>query len=172
VRSDYIIYIVILFSLISCNNNEGAGKLPRRPDKDEMAEMNSYFVQKDRELIGNYIERKNLKMTESRSGMWYMIPEEGKGDLFSDNDTIIMEYNCYLLDGTLCYSSDELGPKVMILGKSAMEAGLNEGLRMLRPGARATFIIPPYLAYGFVGDRKKIPARSVIVYNVSILQTQ
>jgi FKBP-type peptidyl-prolyl cis-trans isomerase len=169
VRQHYIFFITILAILLSCHNNKGEVKLPPGVDKDDLAEMNSYLVQKDRELIGNYTERKKLKMTESRSGMWYMIIDEGEGNLFSDNDTIIMEYNCYLLDGTLCYSSDEHGPKVLILGKSAMEAGLNEGLRMLRPGARATFIIPPYLAYGFVGDRKKIPSRSIIVYNISIL---
>ena len=30
-----------------------------------MAELNRYMVQKDRERIENYIDRKNLKMTES-----------------------------------------------------------------------------------------------------------
>ena len=34
------------------------------------------------------------------------------------------------------------------MGRSEMEAGLNEGLRMLKPGAEAIFIIPPFLAYG------------------------
>lgn len=53
-----------------------------------------------------------------------------------------------------------------------MEPGLNEGLRMLKPGSEAIFIIPPFLAYGLIGDGKMIPSRAVIVYNVSILQAK
>ncbi len=165
-------FLVITIALSSCRNNRRPEIPDKRPGKNEMAGMNSYLVQKDRERILNYIERKNLKMSESPAGLWYMITEEGRGKLFSDNDKIIMEYSCYLLDGTLCYSSGETGPKELVLGKSPMEAGLNEGLRMMKPGARAIFILPPFLAYGFVGDRKKIPPRSIIVYNVTILHGQ
>jgi FKBP-type peptidyl-prolyl cis-trans isomerase len=83
-----------------------------------------------------------------------------------------MNYECSLLDGTRCYSSNDLGPKEVVLGHSEMEQGMNEGLRLLKPGAEAIFIIPPFLAYGLVGDRKMIPSRAVIVYNVNILQAK
>ena len=43
-----------------------------------MADLNSYLVQKDRERIQNYIERKNLNMTESPTGLWYQILNEGE----------------------------------------------------------------------------------------------
>jgi FKBP-type peptidyl-prolyl cis-trans isomerase len=39
---------------------------------------------------------------------------------------------------------------------------------MLKPGGEAIFIIPPFLAYGFVGDGNKIPSRAVIVYNITV----
>ena len=63
-----------------------------------------------------------------------------------------------------------LGPKEIVLGRSQLEPGLNEGLRMLKTGAEATFILPPFLAYGLIGDGKKIPSRAVIIYNVNILR--
>ena len=63
-------------------------------------------------------------------------------------------------------------PKELISGKSEMEPGMNEGLRLLKPGARAILIIPPFLGYGLIGDRKKIPSRSIIVYNVNILRPE
>jgi FKBP-type peptidyl-prolyl cis-trans isomerase len=81
-----------------------------------------------------------------------------------------MDYECSLLDGTDCYSSKELGPKAVVLGRSEMEAGLNQGLRMLKPGGEAIFILPPFLAYGLPGDGKKIPSRAVIVYHITILK--
>ena len=79
-----------------------------------------------------------------------------------------MDYECFLLDGTLCYSSTEQGPKDIVIGRADIEPGMNEGLKLLRRGAEAIFILPPFLAYGLVGDGKKIPPRSTIVYNVSI----
>jgi len=137
-----------------------------------MADLNRYLVQKDRERIKNYIERKNLIMSESPTGLWYQILKTGTGKNFTDNDRVVMTFECSLLDGTKCYSSNVLGPKEVIVGKSVMEQGLNEGLRLLKPGAEAIFIIPPFLAYGFVGDRKMIPSRAVIVYYVNILQAK
>jgi FKBP-type peptidyl-prolyl cis-trans isomerase FkpA len=167
--------IVILFFILaffSCKEKQGNISVISKPGKSEMADLNRYLVQKDRERILNYIERKGLKMTESPSGLWYQILKEGTGKTFSENDKVVMDYECSLLDGTKCYSSKENGPKELVLGRSEMETGLNEGLRHLKPGAKAIFIIPPYLAYGFVGDRKMIPSRAIIVYNVNILQAK
>jgi FKBP-type peptidyl-prolyl cis-trans isomerase FkpA len=137
-----------------------------------MADLNRYFIQKDKERIQNYIERKKLKMKETPTGLWYQIINEGSGLNFSDNDKLSFDYECSLLDGTKCYSSKELGPKEVILGRSDLEQGLNEGIKMLKPGAEAIFIIPPYLAYGLLGDRKNIPPRAVIVYNVYNLRAK
>lgn len=174
-RRNYMIlkYIVFaLFALVSCRNNPESTVLNSRPGKDEMADLNRYFVQKDRERIQNYIVRKNLKPTESATGLWYQIIKEGEGLHFTDNNKVVMEYECSLLDGTSCYSSKKLGPKELILGKSEMEPGMNEALRLLKPGAEAIFIFPPFLAYGLIGDQNKIPSRAIIVYNVNILRSK
>jgi FKBP-type peptidyl-prolyl cis-trans isomerase FkpA len=168
----YLIFILLTFATVSCRNNPEKPIPGKKPGKDEMADLNRYLVQKDRERIQNYIERKNLKMTESPTGLWYQILKEGEGDKFTDNDRVVLEYECSLLDGTKCYSSEILGPKEVILARSKMEPGLAEGLRMLRPGAEAIFIIPPFLAYGLPGDGKMIPSRAVIVYNVNILRAK
>ena len=134
-----------------------------------MADLNRYLIQKDRERIENYIERRDLEMRETSSGLWYRIISEGNGDLLSDNNRIVMEYTCSLLDGTICYSSDEDGPQEIIIGRSDIPAGLTQGLKMLRYGSEAILIIPPFLAFGLKGDGNKIPARSVIVYEIKIL---
>jgi FKBP-type peptidyl-prolyl cis-trans isomerase len=160
--------IISLLSLVvsSCSSDQGMIRKNSGPGKKEMSDLNRYFVQKDRERIESYIGRKGLKMTESPDGIWYTILSEGNGDFFTDNDKVTLEYEVTLLDGTSCYSSEEIGPKEVIIGRSSIEAGLNLGLRMLRHGGEAIFIIPPFLAFGLTGDGKKIPARAVIVYNI------
>jgi FKBP-type peptidyl-prolyl cis-trans isomerase FkpA len=167
-----ILIVFLTVSLVSCRGKNSNSVLGSKPGRNEMADINKYLVQKDRERIKNYIERKNLNMIESPTGLWYQIIKGGDGKSFRENDKVVLNYECYLLDGTKCYSSKDLGPKEVILGRSDIEPGLNEGLRFLSPGAEAIFIIPPFLAYGFVGDRKMIPPRAVIVYNVNILQAK
>jgi FKBP-type peptidyl-prolyl cis-trans isomerase FkpA len=160
--------MLLLLCFISCNYRQENTTAKSKPGKKELADINSYFVQKDRETIQNYIERKNLPMKESQSGLWYYIVNDGSGKLFGNKDKIVFDYTCSLLDGTLCYSSDKLGQKVCVLGKTEIEPGLNEGLRMLRPGSEAVFILPPFLAYGLLGDGKSIPARAIIIYRIKI----
>jgi FKBP-type peptidyl-prolyl cis-trans isomerase FkpA len=168
-RTEIIIVTILIFLSGSCRNETDNRKVTTKPGSREMTELNSYLVQKDREIIQNYIERKNLKMTESPTGLWYLIKNEGSGKSFKDNDRVTMKYECQLIDGTVCYSSDDLGTRQVIIGKTDIEPGLNEGLRLLKPGAEAVFILPPFLAFGLVGDGKKIPPRTIIVYRVSIL---
>ena len=167
-----ILIVFLVASLVSCREKQANTVSSPKPGKNEMADLNKYLVQKDRERIKNYIERKNLRMNESPTGLWYQIIKEGEGKTFSNNDKIVMDYECSLLDGSKCYSSKDLGPKEVVLGRSEMEPGLNEGFRLLKPGAEAIFIIPPFLAYGLIGDRKMIPPRAVIVYNVNILHAK
>jgi FKBP-type peptidyl-prolyl cis-trans isomerase FkpA len=161
---------LFLTGLVSCNSGGSRAVQDKVPGSNKMEEMNRYLIQKDRERIESYISRRNLNMVESGTGYWYEIKSEGTGSYIKDNDLVRFEYECSLLDGTKCYSSGELGPKEMVMGKSPVEAGLNQGLRLLKPGGEAVFIIPPYLAYGLVGDGKKIPSRAVIVYHVRVLE--
>lgn len=165
-----IVITLLTLTSVSCNSGQDKNYNRLKPGKKEMMDLNRYLIQRDRERIENFIARKNLKMSESSTGLWYLIKSEGDGSYFTDNDKVVMEYECSLLDGTSCYSSRELGPKEIILGKNEMGAGLNQGLKMLKPGGEAVFIIPSYLAYGFVGDGNKIPSRAVIVFKVNILK--
>lgn len=167
-----ILLTVMLAGLISCRNNEGRGGVNAKPGKNEMADINRYFIQKDKERIQNYIERKGLDMKETATGLWYQIIRMGSGEYFAENDKVIMEYECSLLDGTLCYSSSSQSPKEVIVGRGGMEAGLSEGLKMLNFDSEAIFILPPYLAYGLIGDGKKIPSRAIVVYKVHILRSK
>jgi FKBP-type peptidyl-prolyl cis-trans isomerase FkpA len=171
-KTEVVLVILLLLSFISCRNDKVPQKMQAKPGKQEMTNLNRYLVQKDREIIQNYIERKNLKMTESPTGLWYFIKVEGRGKCFKENDRITMDYDCSLLDGTSCYSSTYLGPKRVVLGKTELEPGMIEGLKLLKPGSEAIFVLPPFLAYGLVGDGKKIPPRTIIVYEVKVTAGQ
>ena len=165
----YFLLILISGAIFSCRNGTVKVSEGYHPGKDEMADINRYIIQKDKERIQSYSERKELVLKESPTGLWYNIIKEGEGSFFKEYDRITFEYECSLLDGTRCYSSAELGPKEIILGRSELPAGLNEGFKLLKPGGLAIFVMPPFLAYGLVGDGKKIPPRSTLVYRVTVI---
>ncbi len=166
----FLLIIFICTLAFSCRDRSNSATTVYRPGKDDMVGINRYIIQKDRERIQSYFERKGLIMKESQTGLWYCIIKDGEGEFFKENDRIQYEYECSLLDGTKCYSSRELGAKEIKLGKSELPAGLNEGFKLLKPGAEAILILPPFLAYGLIGDGKKIPPRATVVYKIHVLQ--
>ncbi|MBI5011126.1 MAG: FKBP-type peptidyl-prolyl cis-trans isomerase [Bacteroidia bacterium] len=165
-----IVFSLLLISAFSCRDKTDKKSSGYRPGKEEMADVNSYIIQKDRERIQSYFERKGLTMNETATGLWYCILKEGEGDLFKDNDRIVYNFQCSLLDGTECYNSSELGLQEIRLGMSELPSGLNEGFKYLRQGSEAIFILPPFLAYGLIGDGRKIPPRSTLVYNIQVIR--
>ena len=165
-RFNVRLIVVVALLTVSCTNREPENVRRLNPDRSQMEEVNRYLVQKDRERIENYIERKQLNMTMSASGLFFSIKQQGVEPLFSTGDVVIFDYNCSLLDGTECYSSRVSGPKRVVLGQSSIESGLDQGLRMLGSGGEALFIIPSFLAHGLLGDGQKIPAMAVLVYEV------
>jgi FKBP-type peptidyl-prolyl cis-trans isomerase len=116
-----IFIFCFLVVTVSCKNSSREKIVNLKPGTNEMTQLNRYFVQKDKERIKNYIERKNLEMTESPTGLWFQIINPGLGTSFTEYDRVLLNYDCSLLDGTKCYSSEIQGPKELVLGRSEME---------------------------------------------------
>jgi FKBP-type peptidyl-prolyl cis-trans isomerase FkpA len=134
-----------------------------------MADVNRILIKKDRQRIMGYIERNKLDMQESGTGLWFSIAEEGKGQKAQKGEVAVINYRISLLDGSVCYDSDKEGPKSFLIGQGGVESGIEEGILMLKEGGKARFIMPPHLAYGLLGDEKKIPARAIIIYDVELV---
>lgn len=163
------ILITMLFLCIACKQNEGIKQTKNSGDeKESLIRVNEYLVEKDKEIIENYVNRREWEMEVTESGLWYMVYEAGDGKMTEQGNLVALEYSVSLLDGTLCYHSDESGPLNFVVGRGGVEAGLEEGILLLRVGDKARFILPPHLAYGLLGDENKIPARSVIIYDLTL----
>jgi len=108
-------------------------------------------------------------MTLDSTGYFYEIYHHGNGKPVKQNSFVILKYKVYLLDGTLCYNSDSTGLLKFRVSKTDIESGLDNGIRKLKQGDKARFIFPPFLAHGLLGDEKKIPPRSIIIYDVELI---
>lgn len=168
-----LLIFLLAATLGSCRQAPGEEKTPsltQEEEKEMLLRVNKYLVQKDIEQIKSYAERREWEMEVTESGLFYDIYEKTDGIRVESGMRIKMEYRLSLLDGTLCYSSEQDGVKEFILGKSLEISGLEQGTELMRLGEKARFIIPPYLAYGLLGDEVRIPARAIIIYEVELLE--
>jgi len=161
----------ILF--ISCNNEQEKKKRMTREELNNynksLETANKYLTTLDAERIENYAKRRNWDMKITESGLWYQIYERGNGSMAKEGQIALLNYKISLMDGTVCYTSDSLGTKEFAIGHGGVESGLEEGILLLRQRDKARFILPPYKAHGLIGDLDKIPARSIIVYELELI---
>ena len=61
--------------MVSCKNGKESTPFIIH-QKEDLENLNIYLVQKDREIIQSYIERKNLNMAESKSGLWFLVVKQ------------------------------------------------------------------------------------------------
>ncbi|MGM0551866.1 MAG: FKBP-type peptidyl-prolyl cis-trans isomerase [Bacteroidota bacterium] len=136
-----------------------------------MEQVNRVLAEKDQETIKNFLQRRDWSMERTPTGLWYRVLEHrSDARKVTSEKRVTYTYHTRLLDGTLCYSSDESGPRQVELGTAQLVPGMKEALLLLHEGDSAQFIVPPHLAYGLVGDQKRIPARAILFYAIRVQQ--
>jgi len=170
-----ILCLLIMASFFSCNEKEKDSMSKEEFDKfhkEPLVLANKGLIIKDIEVIEGFIRRRNWKMQQNASGLWYSIYKEGDGRNAQTGFFAVINYKIQLLDGSVCYSSDSLGQKKFRIGEGGVAQGLEQGVLLMKEGSKAHFIMPPYLAFGLLGDFERIPPRSTIVYDVELVSIE
>jgi len=104
----------------------------------------------------------------SPSGLIYIPSREGTGASPVDGDSVKVEYEGKLPDGTVFDSSRKQGgPVVAPLGSGI--ACWKEGLKKMKVGGLARIVCPANLAYGDTGKAPSVPPRSTLIFDVELL---
>lgn len=141
--------------------------------KQQFIKANQQVVQKENDEMDYYQKIHQLPFVRTASGIRYDVYRaSAKGDSIREGDVVTMSYTVSLLDGTECYSSKDKGPKEFMVGQDDLESGIHKGVQLIKNGDKALFLIPSHLAHGLLGDYKKIPPQSPILYDVEITQVQ
>lgn len=163
-------------AICSCSNeSEQTHNLDltdKKQTKELLEKANKYMVSQEKEMINDYIEKRNLNMVETGTGLRYCIVNQGDGELIKKGNIVALDYEVRLLNGDLLYSSEDNGRKVFVVGHGGVESGLEEAVLCLHKGDEAEIIIPSHLAHGLLGDGDKIPPKSTIVYKVKVIENQ
>ena len=106
------------------------------------------------------------------SGLYIRDLQEGEGDPTVAGDVMVVHYSGWVNDGTLFDSSRNpgRGPFAVTIGAGQVIAGWEEGLLGMRVGGVRQLVIPPQLAYGAQSPSPLIPAGSVLIFEVELLE--
>lgn len=172
--------LIILFFLttlfvvfISCSNSTPKQEPVQNIDKKELdrslENVNRLMLQQESDLINEYIEKNNIDVVRTGTGLRYQIIEYGDGDFIKKGDVVTLEYELCLLSGELLYSSENNGNKIFLVGRGGVESGLEEAVLKLRKNSSAILILPPHLAHGLIGDGNRIPPKAILVYKIKVI---
>ena len=98
-----------------------------------------------------------------------MITKHGIGPKTLPGKTVKLSYTVTLLTGDTVYTALKDGPLVFEVGKGQVITGLEEAILLLQVGDHAKIIIPSHLAYGLIGDQKKIRHKASLVYDMEFI---
>ncbi|MCS6986503.1 MAG: FKBP-type peptidyl-prolyl cis-trans isomerase [Sphingomonadaceae bacterium] len=102
------------------------------------------------------------------SGLQFEELRRGSGASPTSGDTVLVNYEGRLADGTVFDSSYATGQPAAF-PVDGLIPGLAEGLRLMKPGGAYRILIPPALAYGPKGAGGVIPPNAVLDFRVELL---
>ncbi len=145
--------------------------------KREMQERAGRQVAIDDSLIQDYLKRNNIKAVKTPSGMYYKIGTLGLGEMAQKDQNISVNYTGKTLDGNVFDSNVDpkfghVEPFQFLLGSGHVIKGWDEGLTYFNKGAKGTLFIPSYLAYGAQSPSPAIPANSVLIFDVEVVNLE
>jgi peptidylprolyl isomerase len=107
---------------------------------------------------------------ETESGLRYQIINEGSGAKPNKGQEVSVHYKGSLVDGTVFDSSyKRKQPIEFPVGAGHVIEGWDEGILLLNQGTKAQFVIPPHLAYGDREVGGVIPANSILVFDLELV---
>ena len=125
--------------------------------------MIDWAVENKEEIVG-YIEANDLIATESETGLFYVIEEEGSGEQPTGTSNVTVAYKGYLTDGTVF---DESSADGVSFDLDKVIAGWTEGIQYFKKGGSGKLLIPSSLAYGRLGNQS-IPGGAVLIFDVNL----
>ncbi|MDO0945670.1 FKBP-type peptidyl-prolyl cis-trans isomerase [Chromohalobacter israelensis] len=135
----------------------------QKAEKAKVAEENRKASE---QFLAENAEKEGVKVTDS--GLQYKVLESGDGDTPSAGDTVKVNYEGKLPDGTVFDSSYERGEPITFQVGQVIE-GWQEALQKMQVGDTWMLYVPADLAYGKGGTGGPIGPNQALVFKIELL---
>ena len=131
----------------------------------------------DKKRLHKYFAKNNIKASKTESGLYYTIGKQGVGETAKAGQMVSVNYTGRLITGSVFDSNTDPAfkhkePYKFELGTGKVIKGWDEGLQLLNKGAKGVLYIPAHLAYGSQDRSPSIPANSILVFDVEMVDIE
>lgn len=131
------------------------------------------LADKEEIMREDYLIRENIEVEPTMNGLYFTEIQSGNGKSPVPNSKVTVHYKGYFLNGQEFDSSyGRNKPFSFILGRNQVIPGWEEGLLMMKEGAKAKLIIPSHLAYGDKGYEQIIPPYATLIFEIELLKVK
>lgn len=158
--------LFLLLILFSCNKPTAQYPSNKEQKTDSieiyLRDYNKDVIAKEDSAILAFISNQPVVYKKSDSGIWYFIQKPTENPPLTNDSSALISYKTHTIRGELLFQENE---KTIHFGKKEVTTGLEEGLKLMKKGETARFLVPSFLAYGAQGT-EIIPPYSPIIYVV------
>lgn len=126
------------------------------------------FARFDEEVLKRFPTAKKTK-----SGLWYVVDAEGTGSAATPGKNVKVHYSGKLANGSEFDNSYKRGEPIEFqLGVGQVIPGWDEGIALMKTGAKYKLIIPSNLGYGPRGAGGVIPGNSTLIFETELMEVK
>ena len=129
-------------------------------------------LEEEPERIAKFVKDHNVNVAPSPTGVYYLEIKAGDGASVDKGDLVFLHYNLYNIEDKLIETSYEGDPLVFYYGSDQMVPGIEEALKNMRVGGKATIIVPSTMGFGDVAIDKELPANSTVIFDLDLVEVQ
>ena len=155
------------------------GKAPMTPQEAQKA-VSTKFQMKQQEATNKKLAANDAFMEANKkkpnvvtlpSGLQYEILTKGTGAQASTQSQITAHYHGTHINGDVFDSSVERGEPISFLLSGAIK-GWQEIIPKMKVGGKWRILVPPHMGYGHRQNGAKIPANSLLIYELELVDVK
>ncbi len=141
--------------------------------KNQKKDFDEKRAEEEDAAIKNYLLQNDLEGFQTQTGLYLVLDNMDEDAVVAkDGQTVVIQYECRLLDGTMVESTYEMGkPFTFVAGTNAIIPGWEEGVKLTPIGTSSKLIIPSRLAYRHM-EKGRIKPHSVLVIDVEVISAR
>lgn len=121
----------------------------------------------------NWVTKTYPTAKKTSSGLYYVVMQEGDGEQAVKNKTVSVHYSGKLSDGREFDNSYSRGEPIEFrLGIGQVIPGWDEGIALMKVGAKYKLIIPSDLGYGKHGAAGVIPPNATLIFDTELMSVK
>jgi gliding motility-associated peptidyl-prolyl isomerase len=126
----------------------------------------------EEEALKAYMELDSTsRYTSSAHGFWYSDSDRSPGgNNPEEGDQLLYTYEVYGLDGSLIYTTEDIGQVTYKMDQQELEEGIRLALKLMTEGETRKFLFPSHLMFGYLGDENNIGINQPLIYIIHLIK--